>query len=440
MSDSPRTPIALGLARRTVLAMVVAVVLPLCAVLALVATLGSGSVGKAQAALVADLAPESNALGCLAAQGPWRQPLGKLAVAYGYDGQTLRSDHPEAPALSEAVREALERGERSAAEVSPAQLGGGVIAARVAGAGRCGVIAIAWAPPDKGARALALLLALALAGGGAAGLGLFWVVRPLLVRLRRLTRLAAQVGSTLDGEAVEARGDEVSDIERALRGAHAQLVEDRALLLEKRSALERFLRELGHDLKTPIASLSLSLGEVLETPGVPLEAGRAAVAEVLYLEHLVENLRVEANLREGVAPEPPHPFDLREVTERTAARLLPLARNAGVALDWACPDVPLEVLADRTLVERALSNLLHNAVVHGARHVAVTLERTGPGFTLLLLDDGPGLEHRPAVRRGEGLGLKIARSVLEAQGFTLVLAAAPGGGVAATVTGRCAPA
>jgi signal transduction histidine kinase len=117
-----------------------------------------------------------------------------------------------------------------------------------------------------------------------------------------------------------------------------------------------------------------------------------------------------------------------------------LARQRAIDLDFALPEEPLWVHGDVTLIEQAVSNVVHNAVRYNREggHVVAILERQNgqcEGFCLRVLDDGPGVsdtllsrlaerhfrtdEARSRHPGGLGLGLHIAGTVAEAHGFTL---------------------
>ncbi|MDX2012796.1 MAG: HAMP domain-containing sensor histidine kinase [Myxococcaceae bacterium] len=154
------------------------------------------------------------------------------------------------------------------------------------------------------------------------------------------------------------------------------------------------------------------------------------------LEQLVENLRLEARLQQGGLTPGRLRFDLREVVDRIVAGLMPLARRAGVALEAGLSEEPVWLEADRALIERAVSNVAHNAITHGARNVGVTLQPGGGTFRLEVSDDGPGLEAsvRSTTRRGEGLGMQVAARALELTGLSITYTPGPDGvGTTATI-------
>ncbi|MDP3231257.1 MAG: HAMP domain-containing sensor histidine kinase [Myxococcales bacterium] len=424
-----------SLSRRTIAVMVGGVLATAVVLLPSLIVFANLRLAAVQAELIAALPPTGLPSGCQRATGGWYARLGPDVEAWGYDGVSLRGAHPSAPALPAALEVALASGQRSAVHVGPLRtVGSGFLAARVAPTGPCGVIGVRWGGADRPERLLFVSLLLAVMAVAAAGLAFAWVVRPLIARLEKVAGLAARVGTSLSAEPVDAVDDEVSQIEAALRRADAALISDRRALEAKTQALERFLMELGHDLKTPLASLKLSVDElVTPTSG---EAGRAAMAELLYVEQLVENLRLEARLQQGGLKPGRLRFDLREVVDRIVAGLMPLARRAGVALEAGLSEEPVWLEADRALVERAVSNVVHNAVTHGARNVGVTLQPGGDAFQLEISDDGPGLEAsvRSTTRRGEGLGMQIAARALELTGLTITYRPGPDGvGTTATI-------
>jgi signal transduction histidine kinase len=118
------------------------------------------------------------------------------------------------------------------------------------------------------------------------------------------------------------------------------------------------------------------------------------------------------------------------------------------------PEEGVTVRGDVTLLEQAVSNLVHNAVRYAepGGHVAVVLERAHAGrFELRVLDDGPGVpevllarlgergfrtdEARTRQPQGTGLGLHIVRDVAARLGLTLQFARGDERGFVATLSG-----
>jgi two-component system sensor histidine kinase TctE len=96
------------------------------------------------------------------------------------------------------------------------------------------------------------------------------------------------------------------------------------------------------------------------------------------------------------------------------------------------------IAADAISVREALSNLIHNALAHGARtRLTVAVEDIPAGFALAVTDDGPGIPpearghlcepfQKSAASHGSGLGLAIAAEVARAHGGALVLSGGEG--------------
>jgi signal transduction histidine kinase len=109
-------------------------------------------------------------------------------------------------------------------------------------------------------------------------------------------------------------------------------------------------------------------------------------------------------------------------------------------------DAPIPVRADEELLERALENVVRNAVeaaAAGGGHVEVTARQDGDQVELRIADDGPGLapDHPGEIRAfyttrpgGLGLGLPLARKILLLHGGSLRLANRESGGAEVVVT------
>lgn len=283
---------------------------------------------------------------------------------------------------------------------------------------------------------------------------------PVVRRLRRLSAAVRAQASSGYAEDVEARGnDEIAELARAFNDASQEIRRRFEEISSRDRALTEFLQSTTHDVMLPLTVLQGHLsdlaGAVRNDAALDPQKIALALEETHYLAALLRNLSAAARLQAGEPMLTRHPFDLRALIERVVSRHAPLARERGVELVHAVPEASVEVIADSTLVEQAVSNLVHNAIRYNQRggHVAVVLEREDEGarFSFRVVDDGPGIPPeelaRVAERRfrggsararnptGLGLGLHIVRDVAERHGWTLRLESPNAGGLTATVTG-----
>lgn len=211
-----------------------------------------------------------------------------------------------------------------------------------------------------------------------------------------------------------------------------------------RSAL---LASVGHDLRTPIAAISISAAAVGSAQmGEPerAELVRTISESADRLDALVSNLLDMSRLEAGSLISNLSPVDVEEV-------LAEAATEAGSRIvDISVPAGTPDVLADPGLLERVLSNLLSNAIRHSPQDGRVELRARSqePRAVLIdVVDHGPGLPDparddlfAPFQRTGDrspagiGLGLAIAHGFTEAMAGTLSAADTPGGGLTMTLT------
>ena len=258
----------------------------------------------------------------------------------------------------------------------------------------------------------------------------WWIARRLARPLRDLTRAAEGFGGQAPAEPVTPRGP--SDIRRAVEAFNAMNRRTLALLDEK----DRMLGAIGHDLRTPLASLRIRA----ENMGPEEERERLA-ATVEEMAATLEDILTLA--RTGRAREPVRPVDLAALADAVVEEFRELKRAA------AFVPSPRAVLAVQpNLLRRALRNLIDNAVAHGGGASVAVEERAGE-IEIRVEDEGPGI---PADRLAEvmepfrrldssrnrstgvaGLGLAIASAVAQSHGGRLELANRAQGGLSAAL-------
>jgi two-component system, OmpR family, sensor histidine kinase KdpD len=206
------------------------------------------------------------------------------------------------------------------------------------------------------------------------------------------------------------------------------------------------LAAVSHDLRTPLAAARAAIGTLrdpdLHLPGDDREELLEAADESLdRLTRLVENLLDLSRLQAGAIKLRLEPVAADEIIPR-AIDDVPDATPARVTLEPPEPDVP-PVLADAPLLERAIANLVGNAVQHTDSPVIVTVSALHDKVEIRVIDRGPGI---PAAYRdqvflpfqrlgdrdnsvGVGLGLALSRGLVEAMNGTLTPEDTPGGGL-----------
>lgn len=212
----------------------------------------------------------------------------------------------------------------------------------------------------------------------------------------------------------------------------------------------RFVADASHELRSPLAVLKTELEVALtgESSQRELHAAlESANAEADRVAHLARDLLTLAQSDQGELPIEPARLPVADVFERIRQRFVQRGRAEGRMLLADAPG-ELAVDADPLRVEQALSNLVDNALRHGAGTVTLFAQPRNGAVELHVADTGPGFPEeflalaferfsRPDLGRsveGTGLGLSIVRSIAQAHGGEAHVANRPGAGADAWIS------
>lgn len=261
-------------------------------------------------------------------------------------------------------------------------------------------------------------------------LPLLWIGRRMARPMRQLTASAQQFARTGQADPVEERGPgDVRELTTAFNAMRARIF---AMLDEK----DRMLGAIGHDLRTPLASLRVRAESVED------ESERARMSETIdEMNRMLEDILSLA--RAGRSTQAAQKVDLSALADAVVEDFLELGSPVEMAeSDRAVANVRAQQ------IRRALRNLIENAVVYGERARVSVVQADGM-IRLVVEDDGPGIAEdrmaemmEPFTRLegsrnretgGAGLGLALVRAIMAEHGGQLRLANRAGGGLAATL-------
>ncbi len=277
--------------------------------------------------------------------------------------------------------------------------------------------------------------ALIMAGLIACALGVLLALllsRRVLGSIGSLTAAArALAQGDLSGRAQVKGNDEIAEL--------GQTFNDMADALEESERQRRVMvSDVAHELRTPLANIQ---GHIEALQDGLLEPDAATLDTVhqqaMHLNRLVDDLRLLAATEARELGLEPEPTTIGSIIERVAASFRPMADAGSVALATDAAE-PLPVLnIDRLRIEQVVGNLVDNAVRHTPPGGSVTIAafQHNDGVRVVVADTGVGipadaLPHvfdrlyradpsRGRTTGGTGLGLTIARQLVEAHGGTI---------------------
>jgi signal transduction histidine kinase len=374
-------------------------------------------------------------------------PSDAIAQILDADGRIVATSHfpgDHRPLLrAAAAARVAGSGKRVHRQVSVTKPGGGtepvrVLALRVVAGGRPLVLVTATSFDEalrleselEWALSVGLpILAAAVAVGG-------WLLTGAMFKpVRSMIEQADTISAREPGDRLEISG---GGAELRALAARLNAMLDR---IEDAAARERaFLDDASHELRTPIAIVrgELELARARAVSDDHLRAGLDSVLdEVERLERLAHNLLVLARSRSGSLTGGDTPVDLETVVERAVRDNSRRAENRHVHIRRSGNAV---VNGDESSLQRAVLNLLDNAVRYAASEVALTVDSHHAIVELTVVDDGPGFEEAvlphafdrftrdPGSGGGMGLGLAITAAIAAAHGGRVSANNLPGGG------------
>ncbi len=289
-----------------------------------------------------------------------------------------------------------------------------------------------------------LLLALAVTGAAS------WMLTRSITRPVRALGAATRdlASGNLDARVatpVSGRHDELGTLARDFDAMAARLRD----LMRGR---ERLLRDVSHELRSPLARMRVAVG-LARQPGS--DAGRELArieGEIERLDRLIGQVLHLSRLDAAARADLGHDVDLVELIDGIARDAAFEAQARGVTVAWQPPTAVPAVRGNAAWLASAIENVVRNAVRYTAAgtEVEIRLEADASGTRTTVRDHGPGVpegelarifepfhrvtESRTRETGGDGIGLAITARVLAAHGGSAHAVNAPDGGLVVTLT------
>ncbi len=257
--------------------------------------------------------------------------------------------------------------------------------------------------------------------------------RRVLAPARELSAAATRLGAGDLSQRVEVRGrDEIANLGRTFNS----MAEDLESAEQQRRSL---MADVAHELRTPLSNIQGYLEAVRDGLLQPTPDTIDTIhQQALHLTRLIEDLRLIALAEAGALRLELLPDSLEDTLRRSMEAVRPRAEARGIALSLeVAPGLPL-VQMDRTRIAQVVGNLLENAITHTPEGGSVTAqaEATDAGIVRVAVADtgagipGPDVDRvferfyrvdpsRARSTGGAGLGLTIARQLVEAHGGSI---------------------
>jgi signal transduction histidine kinase/ActR/RegA family two-component response regulator len=234
-----------------------------------------------------------------------------------------------------------------------------------------------------------------------------------------------------------------------------QIQEQAASLAAQNQQKDEFLAMLSHELRGPLSPITMAvqmLGNENDGSAQQQHARAVISRQTGKLVRLVDDLLEAARITSGKIRLEPRAVSLNAILERAVETTISKVDEKGQTLTMSQPHWPVAVLADADRMEQVLVNLITNAVKYTADggHITVSLETVGELAQLTVRDSGIGIapellptifdlfvqEDRSLARSqgGLGIGLSLAKRIVELHGGSIAASSAVGEGSSFVVT------
>lgn len=215
------------------------------------------------------------------------------------------------------------------------------------------------------------------------------------------------------------------------RGALARMYEEAEETIDAR---EQVLKIVSHDLRNPLNTISMTASLLLDNPDAT-EQQKTHLARIkragARMNRLIQDLLDVAKLEAGRVAIDAKRLEVAPLMREACEMLAPLAAEKSLVLECSAADGLPTVMADSGRILQVLSNLTGNAIkfTPAGGRIVLRAEPELRGVRFSIRDTGPGIppdqlaqifgrfwQANPADRRGIGLGLTIAKGIVEAHG------------------------
>lgn len=276
--------------------------------------------------------------------------------------------------------------------------------------------------------------------------GIGWVFSGITLQpIQRITRTARTIGQERDfSKRVDYTGpqDEVGELAVTFNSMLSRLQDAYQKVAKSLSQQRDFVADVSHELRTPLTTLRGNLGLLVRVPPIPEEEQKDIINDMVMesdrMIRLVNELLRLAHADAGRNLKRER-FNLTPLVEECSRQIQTLDITRSVT--WNCPD-DLCIVGDKDAFRQVLLILLDNAIKHSSGSITITGSRSGEKVLVEVRDDGEGIPKEKLDRvfdrffradeekssNGFGLGLPIARSLVEAQGGNIRIESAEGKG------------
>jgi signal transduction histidine kinase len=267
--------------------------------------------------------------------------------------------------------------------------------------------------------------------------GIGWILSGITLQpIQRITRTARMIGEEQDfSKRVDYDGpqDEVGELAATTNSMLSHLQEAYQQVAASLTQQREFVADVSHELRTPLTTLRGNLGLLVRNPPIPMEEQKDIIDDMVMesdrMIRLVNELLRLAHAEAGRTLKQEH-VSIATLIDDCCRQIQMLDEER--TINWSCK-ADIHIYGDRDAFKQVLLILLDNAIKHSSGDVIVNAATTTKETTVIVEDTGEGIPPEKLSRvfdrfyradeespsNGFGLGLPIARSLVEAQGGSI---------------------